>query len=126
MDCPELAGLRSTREVLAGHRARAGFDPALWWVAQRGGMAVGVLLLNRIESQAAVEIEYLGVTQSSRGTGVADALLERTVLEAGRHDANFVTLAVDKRNVPARRMYARWNFAETFTRDAFIASPPDI
>ncbi len=124
LDCPELTGLRSTSEVLVGHRSHAGFDPTLWWVALRGETPVGVLLLSRIESQVGLEIVYIGVAQPSRGTGVADALLDRTMEAARRDSAKFVTLAVDKRNTPARKMYARWNFVETMTRAAFVASPP--
>lgn len=126
LDCPELAGLRTTSEVLEGHRAKPGFDPDSWWVALRGGAAVGVLLLNRIESRHALEIEYIGVAQPSRGTGVADALLERMTGAARQQNAKYVTLAVDQRNTTARKMYARWSFVETLSRDAFIASSPGI
>lgn len=125
LDCPELTGIRSASEVLATHRARRDFDPGIWWVAVREGAAVGVLLLNRISPQQGLEIVYVGVAQPSRGTGVADALLGRTMRAAKEKSAKFVTLAVDRRNVPARRMYARWNFADTLRRDAFfLTSPP--
>ena len=126
LDCPELTGLRTTSDVLAGHRVRADFDPVLWWVALRNGAPVGVVLLNRMESQPGLEIVYVGVAQPSRGTGVADALLERTMGAVRQQNAKVVTLAVDERNIPARKMYARWNFAETMSREAFIASPPPI
>jgi len=124
LDCPELTGLRTATEVLAGHRARVDFDPALWWVALRRGAPVGIVLLNPIESQTGLEIEYIGVAQPSRGTGVADALLERTAEMMRQQNAKYVTLAVDRRNTPARKMYARWDYVETLRRDALIASPP--
>jgi GNAT superfamily N-acetyltransferase len=124
LDCPELTGLRRVADVLAGHRATGVFDPALWWVAKRGSEPVGVLLLNRIPRSEALEIVYMGVAQVARGTGVADALLEQAVAAAGRVGARFVTLAVDARNIPARRLYARWDFVEMGARDAWIASSP--
>ncbi len=122
-DCTELTGLRRVADVLVGHRATAIFNPGLWWVAMRGGESVGVILLNRMPSDPALEVVYMGVAQPARGQGVADAMLARAVSEANRISANTLTLAVDQRNTPARRLYARWGFVETGVRDAWIASP---
>ena len=123
LDCPELTGLRSTSDVLAGHRATGIFDPSRWWVVKRGDAPAGVLLLNGIVGQPALEIVYLGVAQASRGTRVADALLSRAVAEMRRANARQLALAVDERNGPARRMYARWGFVQAAGRDAWIAKP---
>lgn len=124
LDCPELTGLRSTLDVLAGHRATGIFDPALWWVVRRAAAPVGVLLLNRVARQPALEIVYLGVAQPARGTGVADALVGRAVAVAERLGVSVLTLAVDVRNTPARRMYARWRFEPRAVRGAWIATSP--
>ena len=124
LDCPELTGLRSTAQVLEGHRVAGVFDPGLWWVTCRNREPVGVMLLNRLERGSALEIVYMGVSQPSRGTGVADALLARAVDAAADAGVTYLALAVDERNTPARRMYARWGFQETAVRDAWIASPP--
>ena len=126
LDCPELTGLRETAEVLAGHRASGVFDPAFWWVALRDGKAVGVLLLSRIPREPALEVVYMGVIRASRGTGVGDALLQRAVEASLNADVKILALAVDHRNTPARRLYARWDFVETVARDAWIASSPRI
>ncbi|MGB2986308.1 MAG: GNAT family N-acetyltransferase [Phycisphaerae bacterium] len=126
LDCPELTGLRQTAQVLAGHRATGVFDPALWWMAKRNGQPVGVILLNRILGERALEVVYMGVALSARGTGVADALLQRAVDAAAKRGVNIMALAVDQRNTSARRMYARWDFVETGVRDAWIASPPRV
>jgi len=123
LDCPELTGLRTTSDVLAGHRATGVFDPSRWWVATRGDAPAGVLLLNGIVGQPALEIVYLGVAQASRGTRVADALLGRAVAEMRHANARQLALAVDERNGPARRMYARWGFVQAAGRDAWIARP---
>jgi len=122
LDCPQLAGVRTTRDILAGHLATGVHDPGLWWVVQRHAEPVGVLLLTCLEAQPALELVYLGVAQVARGTGVANALMGR-LLELGRQfSANLVTLAVDRGNTPARRIYARWGFAEIGKRDAWIAT----
>ncbi|MCH7592856.1 MAG: GNAT family N-acetyltransferase [Planctomycetes bacterium] len=121
-DCPELSGVRTTSDVLAGHRTTGVFDPALWWVATRDQEPVGVLLLSRLPSLPALEIVYMGVAQPVRGQGVAHALLRRAFDAAGNDGAKELTLAVDERNAPARHLYARWGFTEFGRRDAWIAS----
>lgn len=124
LDCPELTDLRSTANVLAGHRATGIFDPALWRVARRREEPVGVMLLNRIPSETALEVVYMGVAQVARGTGVADALLQWAVQTAAHVSLTTLALAVDERNTPALRLYRRWGFVDTGVRDAWIASSP--
>lgn len=123
-DCPELSGLRSTADVLASHRATGVFCPDLWRVAMRDNEPVGIMLLNRILSEPALEIVYMGVAQPARGQGVANALLREATEAAGAIGVDILALAVDERNMPARRIYARWGFVEVGARDAWIASPP--
>jgi GNAT superfamily N-acetyltransferase len=123
LDCPELTTLRATADVLAGHQAVGPFDPSLWWVACEGTEPVGVLLLSRMERRPGLELVYMGVAGSARGKGVGDALLARAVAEARRLGVSHLALAVDKRNAPARRLYARWGFVELARREAWIATP---
>lgn len=123
LDCPELTGLRTPPEVLQTHRAAGAFDPACWWVVLDAGMPVGVALVNLLPDLATAELVYLGVAQRSRGTGLADALMVRALASARHVRAKYLTLAVDARNTPARRFYARWMFAESARRTAWIASP---
>ncbi len=122
LDCPELTGLRPMSDVLAAHRAAGVFDPTLWSLALRRDEPVAVLLLNRLPRQPALEIVYMGVAQVARGTGVANDVLRRAVDAAGRLSATSLALAVDQRNAPARRVYARWGFAEFAARDAWIVT----
>ncbi|MFQ5464185.1 MAG: GNAT family N-acetyltransferase [Phycisphaerae bacterium] len=126
LDCPELVGLRSTRNALSGHRSRRGFDPQHWWVALRGSEPVGVVLLGTIGLEPGLEIVYLGVSPESRGRGVVDALMLRTAEVARSSGVKYVTLAVDERNVPARKMYERFNYRGTLKRQAWIATPDGI
>ena len=122
LDCPQLAGVRPTRDILLGHRATGLHDPGLWWVVRRQTEPVGVLLLTRLETRPALELVYVGVAQVARGTGVAHALLGRMVELGRQFSAKYVTLAVDRGNTPARRLYERWGFAEIGKRDAWIAT----
>jgi GNAT superfamily N-acetyltransferase len=124
LDCPELTGLRSAAEILAGHRATGEHDPALWSVAMCEQTPVGVLLLSPIARSEALEVVYTGVTPPARGKGVGDALLARAIQTATRTSAKQLALAVDERNAPARRLYGRWGFVECARRDAWIATSP--
>jgi GNAT superfamily N-acetyltransferase len=126
LDCPELTGLRTMSDVLAGHRAAGAFDPPLWSVAVREAQPVAVLLLSRLARQEVLEIVYMGVAQVARGTGVADAVMRRAVEAAGRVGAKTLALAVDQRNTPARKLYGRWGFVEFADRDAWIVTSPPI
>jgi GNAT superfamily N-acetyltransferase len=113
-------------EILAGHLATGEFDPGLWWLAMRHGRPVGVVLLNRIPPEPAVELVYMGVAQPMRGGGLAHALLGRALGVTGSVGAKFVALAVDQRNIPARRLYQRWGFLETARREVWIVTPPRL
>lgn len=120
-DCPELTGLRTTADVLAGHRATGEFNPDFWSVAARNERPVGVVLLNPLRGGAA-EITYLGVAQVARKSGVADALVARAMDWCQQSSATVLALAVDQRNTPALRLYDRWGFTLFQHRDAWIAT----
>jgi len=122
-DCPELSALRTPADALAGHRASGVFDPSLWWVALRDGDPVGVILLARLAGARGLELVYMGASVGARGIGVGDALLERGFECALDQGVTSVTLAVDRRNGPARRLYERWGFVEVGVREAWITSP---
>jgi len=122
LDCPRLSELRDTCDVLADYQATGRFNPSWWWLAKRANEPVGVVLLNGGLLDPMIEIVYLGVAQPARGTGVADALLERAVQVGRAEQARVLTLAVDRSNTPARRLYARWGFMQFSVRDAWIAT----
>lgn len=123
LDCPELSDLRTVEDAIAGHRATGDFDPSLWWVVRRGDRPVGLILLSRFRSRQDVEVVYMGVSASARGSGVGNALLAQGFHCAARTGAKTVALAVDQRNRPARDLYHRSGFIEVGLRDAWIATP---
>ncbi len=123
MDCAELTTIRTPEQAIAAHRATGIHDPGLWFVAAQGNELVGVLLMSKMRRQDALEIVYMGVSQDARGTGVADALMERALESARLVSANHLALAMDVRNLPARRFYGRWGFSRMATRCAWIATP---
>jgi mycothiol synthase len=120
LDCPELCGLRETRDVLDSHRSAGRFDPALWWMVRREGKPAGALLLNPSPAQGHVELVYLGLAPELRGCGVARRLMLTGLSAlAGRAERD-VTLAVDTRNTPALRLYESLGFRPFARRTALV------
>ena len=124
LDCPRLAGLRPTADVLTTHRATGIFDPTNWWVAQLDGTPVGILLLAGVYGRSAFEVVYMGVVPEARGRGVGDALLAKAVDVCRRKGSAALTLAVDGANKPARSLYRRWSMRELDRRRAWVCRRP--
>ena len=118
-DCPGLAGLRRTSDVLDGHFG-AGTRPRFWSIARRDGRAEGVCLINTAADGASAELVYLGLAPSARGAGVARALLSHGMQACSRARIGTISLAVDARNEPARRLYESCGFRRTTSRAALI------
>lgn len=121
LDCPELCGLRETRDVLQSHRSTGVYDPALWWVVLLDGIPEGCMLLNRCPEQRTVELVYLGLGKRLRGKGLA-----RAILSMGIHKASIgavgwsMSCAVDRRNAPALRLYHGMGFRAAGERVALV------
>lgn len=119
MDCPGLAGMRATTDVLDGHFG-SGARRRFWLVAREHATAVGVCLLNASPDGTSAELAYFGVSPAARGRGIA-----RTLLAAGLHECSAaridtVTLAVDARNLPAKLLYETHGFRKTISRIALV------
>ena len=68
-DCPQLNGVRSLDDVMAGYRAVGSFIPGLWFLVQNEGLDVGCLLLADHPSSNHWELIYMGIVPQSRGKG---------------------------------------------------------
>ena len=123
LDCPALAGMRKTSDVLDGHiRAGAG---ARWWVALRDveGRAHGLALLNPAVTDSTTELVYFGLAPEARGKGLGIALLSRAIAAVLRDRPGMIVLAVDARNTPAHALYARLGFRCVTQRLALVLRP---
>ena len=138
LDCPELCGLRDTRDILESHKATGVFEPTLWWILYQGDQPVGCCLFNKCPEQRTVELVYLGLAPAVRGRGFAKRLLEHAMQTVRMGPGGLsgsgassitgpmsgglwsVTCAVDTRNVPAQKLYQRAGFVPFATRLAFI------
>jgi ribosomal protein S18 acetylase RimI-like enzyme len=119
MDCPGLSGLRRVEDVIAGHQASGTFTPETWWLVYRGDEPAGCILINRTSGLSA-EVVYLGVVPEHRRSGVARAMVRLASSRLSSEGLVQLTLAVDTRNAPARRLYAGLGFEETSRRVAYI------
>lgn len=127
LDMPELEGLRSLDDVLAGHQAAGRFAPGRWRLGRLPGDpdAAAVVLLSAPEDDLSGdspwELSYLGLTPRARGRGLGRAALAHA-LELARPHTGRLELAVDSRNRYAERLYRDAGFLPFDRRDVHVAS----
>lgn len=120
LDCPELCGLRETADILDSHLAAGEHDPGLWFLVWHGHEPHGCMLLSPCPARGAVELVYLGLSESLRGCGLGRRLMLLGLRVAARTGLERMTCAVDTRNTPARRLYQRMGFIEGVHRHALV------
>lgn len=120
LDCPGLCALRETPDVIESHRSAGRFDPSLWWIVTLDGRPEGCILLSPNPDTDSVELVYMGLGPDLRGRGLGVRLLETAIDHAGRLGLAEIACAVDRRNEPARAVYARLGFIEFARRTAFV------
>jgi ribosomal protein S18 acetylase RimI-like enzyme len=121
LDCPEVGGLRSGEEVLAGHKAQGVYDPDRWWLALDAGRPVGVLLLTELPETGEWDVAYMGVVPEARRQGFGREILLKALTEARAADVERVALSVDVRNRPAWELYRSVGFEPYERRTVYLA-----
>ncbi len=119
-DCPELNGLRTPEEVLAGHQGGAP-DLALWWLLTLNSECVGVLILVEESSGESVELSYVGVLSAFRGRAIGKAAVQHAMQYTAKQGKE-LTLLVDQRNRIAIEVYKKFGFAIVDARDVYLRS----
>ncbi|MGE3804986.1 MAG: GNAT family N-acetyltransferase [Gemmataceae bacterium] len=119
-DFPEVNGVRTIEEIVAGHRAQGLHDPQLWWLALHRDEAVGVLLLTAMPDGDGWDVIYLGVVPEARGRGFGRELALKAVYETRLAEQRQLTLSVDARNQPARKLYENVGFECHDQREVFL------
>ena len=123
-DCPELTGLRTGEEIIAGHQAQGRFDPGLWWLALEDARPVGVLLVAGLTETSGWEVAYVGVVPEARRRGHGRELVIRVLREARAAGVPEVMLTVDGRNRPAWDLYRSLGFEPFDRREVFLLLGP--
>ena len=124
LDCPGLSRMRPTRDILDGHIQTGRFDPRRWLILEVGGQPAGVSMLSEVSSARSDELVYFGLAPWARGKGLAGLLLDETLSLARERS---VTLACDRANTPAMRLYESRGFVTRLLRTAMVApvAPPE-
>jgi ribosomal protein S18 acetylase RimI-like enzyme len=120
LDCPELNGVRTIDEILAGYRAAVAGKLAGWWLVRIQCEPAGVLILTELAEDAAWDLSYIGVVPEQRRRGIGRAAICHALATAQAAGAARMLLAVDARNAPARRLYAALGFTQTELRDVYL------
>jgi GNAT superfamily N-acetyltransferase len=120
LDCPELSELRSAEDALAAHGAAGAHDGALWELMYVGEEPVGCLLLTEQRASDAMEVTYMGIHPGYRGHGSGALLLRRALERCRAQRMRRITLAVDARNAPARRLYEAFGLRCFAKRIAYV------
>ncbi|MCH2146498.1 MAG: GNAT family N-acetyltransferase [Phycisphaerales bacterium] len=118
LDCPKLHGVRSTRDIIDGHRMSSTYHPEYWFIGTIDGASACVLLLN--PNDDALELAYVGVIPSQRERGIADSCVAKAIEIAQLDDFKRITLVVDSANANACNLYDKWNFEIRQSRQAFM------
>lgn len=124
-DCPELCGLRTTRDVIASHMSTGAFDPARWWILEVNGQPEGCCLLNHCPASRSIELVYIGLSPRARGRGLGKRLLAHALRNASVPGVREITCAVDTRNTPALKLYHDLGFRAFAARVGFVHATRD-
>ena len=121
-DCPELAGVRATADVLESHKtAGLRFDPDCWQLLMHEDDTVGVVLSHDSVRADSFEVGYLGLSKTYRGKGLGRLLLSASMHLAVRRKRPLLALALDASNSSASKLYYRAGMKRTQTRLAMWA-----
>ena len=121
LDCPELCGMRSMGDVIASHESTGAFDPSRWWLMFEGDDPVGCCLLSHCPVNESVELVYLGLSPRVQGRGLGVRLLTHALASLDIDEpVREVTCAVDRRNLPASKVYLRLGFKRFDARCGYV------
>lgn len=120
LDCPELCGLRDTRDVLESHLTTGAYDPALWVIVCAGERGIGCSLVSPIPENGSAELVYIGLAPEARGRGLGLVLMRRAIAQLRQRRVGRFVCAVDQRNAPARKLYTGLGFRVFSARSAWV------
>ena len=73
LDCPELNGVRTIEEIIAGHMAQGNYRPERWWLALAQNRPVAVALVTEVADLGAWDLSYLGVVPGDSAAAATSA-----------------------------------------------------
>lgn len=121
LDCPELNGVRSGDEILAGYEAKA--DRTDWFLVSTDGEPIGVVMFAPGPQLDMLDLSYVGLVPAARRKGYGRELVRFALRHAALSAAEWLVLSVDVRNEPALRLYHAHGFRECDLQDVFLWRP---
>lgn len=121
LDCPELHDVLTIEEMLIGHRAAGHYDPTLWWLVYDQAQPVGIALIADYPETSSWEVDHVAVVPESRGKGIGREMMRFLLNEAKLVNRRQLTLTVDARNTPARRLYQSLGFEPYEYREVYLS-----
>jgi len=132
-DCPALNQIRSAEESLESHRSSGDSDQLYWYLFQKEGIDLGIILLSEHQDDQIWEVVYMGVAPEQRGNGFGADMIRFGLREAAAHDQSAMILAVDYKNSYAIKIYEQLGFVRQNTlsvharlRSQFPEKKPEI
>ncbi|MCY2982761.1 MAG: GNAT family N-acetyltransferase [Planctomycetota bacterium] len=122
LDVPELNGLRSVENTLAGYASTVCGVPQSWWIVRCNNTDIGCLLLAPT-TPGCCELTYVGLQPEWRGKGISRIIMNFARDWALGNAPDGITLAVDLRNLPAIRLYQACGFTTQRFVQAWICFP---
>ncbi len=120
LDLPELDGCRKIGDTLQGYKGTGTYRSDWWWIARRGEIDIGCLLLADHPESEQAELIYVGVAPSFRGRGYGSLLTEFAAQVSQQAGRKRLILAVDAGNHPAIKVYEEAGFLSWDRRDVFL------
>nr|WP_290829973.1 GNAT family N-acetyltransferase [Halomonas sp.] len=120
LDSPALRDILSVEELLAGFYHQDPQAPQHWYAVSYQQAVVGVLLLAPRPALGRWELLLMGLTPEWRGQGLGRALLNKAMSVAQQSGVAEIMLAVDERNLPAKRIYQQAGF-KSFAQQRLFA-----
>jgi len=109
LDFPELMQIAPVEYVLQGYKTGALFRPELWFVIQKEGVDIGVLLLTDASPEQ-FELTYMGLLESARRQGFSREIVRFAREITSREQRLLLLTSVDEKNVPACQSYLSHGF----------------
>jgi len=120
LDCPELNGVRTIDEIIAGHIGQGNFCPERWWLASENNKPVAVALVTDIPDLQAWDLSYLGVVPEARRRGIGREMTTHILQYAQSSHCPKMILGVDERNQPALQLYRELGFLYVDSREVYL------
>jgi len=109
LDFPELMQIAPVEYVLQGYKSGALFRPELWFIIQKEGADIGVLLLTDASPEQ-LELTYMGLLESARRQGFSREIVRFAREITSREKRPLLLTSVDEKNIPACQSYLAQGF----------------